>query len=113
MDIAPGLNLMVGALISKARQINIDGQKTPALLSLSPATATSDAIHSACAAMITGLVNNGADQMRELDQDGEAEIIFTGGDAGKLLPFYPKARLVPDLVMDGFVCVLDHPTKLE
>jgi type III pantothenate kinase len=63
--------------------------------------------------MLTGLVNNAVLQLRELDQNNEPEIIFTGGDAGKLLSFYPQARLVPELVMEGFTCVLDYPTKLE
>ena len=109
--IAPGLSLMLDSLVSKTRQIKVDGDIP--VLSLSPATSTSDAIHRACAAMLTGLVNNAVQQLRELDQNNEPEIIFTGGDAGKLLSFYPQARLVPDLVMEGFTCVLDYPTKLE
>jgi type III pantothenate kinase len=109
--IAPGLSLMLDSLVSKTRQIKVDGDIP--VLSLSPATSTSDAIHSACAAMLTGLVNNGVQQLRELDQNNEPEIIFTGGDAGKLRSFYPQARLIPDLVMEGFTCVLEYPTKLE
>lgn len=105
--IAPGLNLMLDSLTSGARQIKLD--RTVTALDLSPATATSGAVYSACAAMLTGLIDNGVWQLRRLDQDSEFQMVFTGGDAGKLLPFYPQARLVPELVLDGLACVLDYP----
>jgi type III pantothenate kinase len=109
--IAPGLNLMLDSLTSRTRQIKLDG--VVPVLSLSPAVATSDAVYSACAAMLTGLIDNGAQQLRRLDQNTELQMIFTGGDADKLLSFYPQARLVPDLVLDGLACVLDYPQRLE
>lgn len=105
--IAPGLNLMLDSLTSRTRQIKLTDVIPP--LSLSPAAATSDAVYSACAAMLTGLVDNGVRQLGRFDQNTEVQMIFTGGDAGKLLPFYPHARLVPDLVLDGLACVLDYP----
>jgi type III pantothenate kinase len=109
--IAPGLNLMLDSLISKTRQIKLD---KPVLgLSLAPAATTSDAVYSACAAMLTGLIGNGLSQLRLLDKHIEFELILTGGDAAKLLPFYPQARLVPDLVLDGLAHVLDYPPPLE
>lgn len=109
--IAPGLNLMLDSLTTGTRQIKLDS--TARLLDLSPATATSDAVYSACAVIMTGLVDNGVRQLHRLDQHSEFQMIFTGGDAAKLLSFYPQARLVPDLVLDGLACVLDYPQQLE
>lgn len=105
--IAPGLNLMLNSLALGTRQIKLD--HTVLTLALSPATSTSDAIYAACAAMLTGLIDNGVRELHKIDHDNEFQMIFTGGDAGKLLPFYPQARLVPDLVLDGLACVLDYP----
>jgi type III pantothenate kinase len=109
--IAPGLNLMLDSLTSRTRQIKLDGVSP--MLSLSPAVATSEAVYSACAAMLTGLIDNGVQQLCRLDQNTEFQMIFTGGDAGKLLSFYPQAQLLPDLVLDGLACVLDYPQQLE
>jgi type III pantothenate kinase len=109
--IAPGLNLMLNSLRSRARQIVVDGEFP--VLRLEPAVATSDAVYSACAAMVTGLIDNGMRQLSRLDQNSEFQVLFTGGDADKLLPFYPQARLLPDLVLDGLACVLDYPQQLE
>lgn len=109
--IAPGLNLMLDSLTSRTRQIKLDG--VIPVLSLSPAVATSDAVYSACAAMLTGLIDNGVQQLRRLDQNTGFEMVFTGGDGGKLLSFYPQARLIPDLVLDGLACVLGYPQQLE
>ena len=105
--IAPGLNLLVDSLASGTRQIKLD--KIIPVLDLSPGVSTSDAVYSACAVMLTGLVNNAVQQLCRLEQNNEYELIFTGGEAIKLLPFYPQARLVPDLVLDGLACVLDYP----
>lgn len=105
--IAPGLNLMLDSLTSGTRQIKLTHQ-VPAL-DLSPAASTTNAVYSACAAMMTGLIDNGAQQLCKLNQNPEFQMIFTGGDAAKLLPFYPQAQLVSDLVLDGLACVLDYP----
>ena len=105
--IAPGLGLMLSSLTSGTRKIKLNDSAP--VLSLSPATATSDAVYSACAAMLTGLVDNGVRQLRLSNQNIEFQMVFTGGDAGKLLPFYPQAWLISDLVLDGLACVLDHP----
>lgn len=109
--IAPGLNLMLDSLTSGTRQIKLDC--TVPALDLQPAAATSDAVYSACAAMLTGLIDNGVRQLCRFDQNSEFQMIFTGGDAGKLLLFYPQARLVPDLVLSGLAWVLDFPQQLE
>ena len=105
--IAPGLNLMLDSLTSGTRQIKLT--QAISALDLSPAASTTDAVYSACAAMQVGLIDNGIQQLCKHDQGLEFQMIFTGGDATKLLPFYPQARLVPDLVLDGLVCVLDYP----
>lgn len=105
--IAPGLNLMLDSLTSGTRQIKLT--QAVSSLDLSPAASTTDAVYSACAAMLVGLIDNGVRQLCKLDQSLEFQIIFTGGDATKLLPFYPHARLIPDLVLDGLVCGPNHP----
>lgn len=109
--IAPGLNLMLDSLVSRTRKINLKSEVPE--FTLLPATATSDAVYSACTAMVTGLINNGVQQLRRHDQNTELQILFAGGDAHKFLSFYPQARLIPDLVMDGLACALDYPQHLE
>lgn len=105
--IAPGLNLMLDSLTSGTRQIQLS--QSILALELSPGTATSNAVYSACAAMLTGLIDNGVRQLSKGDRNLEFQMVFTGGDASKLLPLYPLALLVPDLVMDGLGCVLEYP----
>jgi type III pantothenate kinase len=105
--IAPGLSLMLDSLTSGTRQIKLT--QPISALNVSPATSTADAVYSACTAMMIGLVDNGVRHLHKFDQNLEFQIIFTGGDAVKLLPFYPQARLIPDLVLDGLVYVLDYP----
>lgn len=105
--IAPGLNLMLDSLTSGTRQIQLS---QPILaLDLSPGTTTSEAVYSACAAMMMGLIDNGVQQLSKHNQNLEFQMIFTGGDASKLMSFYPQARLIPDLVLDGLGCVLGYP----
>jgi type III pantothenate kinase len=105
--IAPGLNLMLDSLTSGTRQIQLS--QSMLALELSPGTTTSNAVYSACAAMLTGLIDNGVRQLSKDDLNLEFQMVFTGGDASKLLPFYPLALIVPDLVMDGLGCVLEYP----
>lgn len=109
--IAPGLNLMLDSLILRTRQIKLDSAVS--VLDLQPATVTTDAVYAGCAAMLTGLIDNGVRQLHRLDQNNDLQMVFTGGDAGKFLPFYPHARLAPDLILDGLSCVLDYPQQLE
>ncbi len=105
--IGPGLRLMSASLTSGTRKIVLD-RDVPEL-HLLPAANTNEAVYSAIAAMLTGLIDNGVRQLLAHSGDFECQLIFTGGDADKLLPFYPQARLVPDLVLDGLVCVVDYP----
>lgn len=109
--IAPGISLMLDSLASGTRQIKLGEEGRP--FDLSPGTTTANAVYSACAAMILGLINNGVQQLHNCSSASDVEIIFTGGDAVKLLPFYPQARLIPALVLDGLACVLDSPQRLE
>lgn len=105
--IAPGINLMLDSLTLGTRQIKLE--EAFSVANLLPATETSSAIYSACAAMIVGLIHNGINQLKAINvADDEIELIFTGGDAIKLLPFYPQARLIPELVLDGLACVLGN-----
>lgn len=105
--IAPGLKLMQASLTWGTRQIKADDEI--ALLDLSPGQSTVSAIHAASAAMLVGLVNNALQQLCDTNvpQDN-IELILTGGDASKLLPFFSQARLIPELVLDGLACVLGN-----
>lgn len=109
--IAPGLNLMLDSLTSGTRQIELS--RSMLALELSPGASTSEAVYSACAAMLMGLIDNGMRQLSRRYQNLEFQIVLTGGDASKLLPLYPQARLVPDLVLDGLASALEYPQKLE
>lgn len=104
--IAPGFGLMLATLTSAAREVRLESSSSE--LSLSPGITTTDAVYSAIAAMLTGLIDNGVRQLRAHSCDVECQIVFTGGDAERFLPFYPQARLVPDLVLDGIACVLEN-----
>lgn len=110
--IAPGVNLMLNSLASGTRQVRLADK--PVTSDLSPAKGTVDAIHSACDAMLVGLVNNGLQQLRNaVPPDELIEIIFTGGDAIRLSPFFPGAKLIPGLVLDGLAYILDGSQRLE
>lgn len=105
--IAPGLSLLLDSLTSRTRQIQLS---QPMLaMELSPGITTSDAVYSACAAMLMGLIDNGVRQLSKYEQNLDIQMIFTGGDADRLLSVYPQARLVRDLVLDGLGCVLEYP----
>lgn len=103
--IAPGLNLMLGSLRQKTYQVEMsyDG-----IFHLAPGTSTTAAVYGAITAMLIGLIENG----RKQSQDDDVELIFTGGDAANILPFYPRAHCMPDLVLDGLVYALDN-SRLE
>lgn len=109
--IAPGLNLMQAALTSGTRQIELDHPLDA--LNLAPGLATAEAVYAACAAMLTGLIDNSVRQMGAFAQEHHFEMILTGGDADKLMSFYPQARLIPDLVLDGLAYAFRCPQKLE
>lgn len=104
--IAPGLNLMLDSLQHKTRRVHIN--RDSACLGLTPGRTTTDAVYGAAAAMYAGLVENGIKQLQSRALNDEFDIIFTGGDAQKFLPFYPQAKNMPDLVLDGLAYVLDN-----
>ncbi len=97
--IAPGLSLMIGALTSGARRVSI----TPAEITAHEALgrSTSLAICGGCTSMLMGLVDNAIKQLGRVVGDEAFDLIFTGGDAVQLMPYYPSAHLINDLVLDG------------
>ena len=109
--IAPGLKLMLGSLRLGTRQVQYE-DVIPAL-DLSPGAGTSEAVYSAIAAMLTGLIDNSFRQLKSDKQNAQSYIVITGGDASRLLPFYPQALLVADLVLDGLIYIPDHPEYME
>lgn len=105
--IAPGIALMLDSLRQKTHQVKPG--ECPSIFDLSPGRSTVDAVNSAVVAMLLGLIENGLEQLRELAPDEELAIIFTGGDARRILPFYPQAQHLQDLVLDGLAYIFDNP----
>ena len=101
--IGPGLNAMVSVLALKTKQVYLIN--AAAKLNLFPGRTTSDCVYSGVAAMMSGLVDNGLRELNHVEQD--FELILTGGDSARLLPFYPQARFNPDLVLDGLACAME------
>lgn len=104
--IAPGLNLMLDSLQQKTHQVKADRHWER--LSLLPGASTTDAVYAAVTAMLVGLIENGLTQSRNLAPHAEFDVIFAGGDAHKMLPFYPRAQYMPELVLDGLAYILDN-----
>lgn len=104
--IAPGFRLMLGALASGTRKVELESRA--AELNLLPGVTTTDAVYSACTAMIAGLIENGIQQLRAHGVESGVQMVFTGGDAERFMELYPQARLVPELVLDGLGCVFGY-----
>lgn len=109
--IAPGINLMLDSVVQKT--YGVAAEKDLGSFDLCPGTSTTEAVYSALTAMLVGLIENARTQLHELDPRGYAEIIFTGGDSDKLLPFYPGVQQIPDLVLDGLDYVFGDSKNLE
>lgn len=109
--IAPGLSLMVGSLVSGARRISV----SPAEIELNDAlgVSTSSAICGGCTSMLCGLVNNAIMQLRKHAGNNDFELVFAGGDAIRLMPYFPSARLINDLVLDGLIYAVQDSKSLE
>lgn len=108
--IAPGFGLMLSSINSAARLIHVDKERFS--MGLLPGRSTNNAVCAGISAMLFGVVENGIRQLQ--GRGGESvELVLTGGDANRLLSFYPCARLVPDLVLDGLVCALGHQALME
>lgn len=109
--IAPGARLMLDSLMSGTCRVVTDKDFNP--ISLQPGATTNEAVQAALAAMIVGLIENGLSQLNQLEPKAQVNIVFTGGDAGKFLSFYPGARQMPDLVLDGLAYVFSDPKNVE
>lgn len=109
--IAPGLSLMVGSLSSGARRISA----LPAKMDLNNAlgVSTSLAICGGCTSMLIGLVDNAVAQLLKNSGGGDFDLVFTGGDAAQLMPYFPSARLINNLVLDGLVYAIQGSEPLE
>lgn len=109
--IAPGLALMVESLVSGARRISTGALELD--LSEELGGATSSAICGGCTSMLMGLVDNATRQLRKVSGDDPFDLVFAGGDAARLMPFYPQAHLINDLVLDGLVYAIQGSSPLE
>lgn len=104
--IAPGLSLMIRSLSSNARRISVTSSEIALTEELGRSTTL--AICGGCTSMLKGLVDNAVKQLGKATGDEHFELVFTGGDAIQLMPHYPSAHLINDLVMDGLACALQE-----
>jgi type III pantothenate kinase len=102
--IAPGLSLMLSALTQNTRRIKLENDNL--IARVAPGQTTTDAVHSAVLVMAIGLIEQGVHQLQQCGERTSIELIMTGGDAVKLLPFFPKAKHIPDLILNGLSCAL-------
>ncbi len=63
--------------------------------------------------MLIGLVNNAITQLRKCIGNDDFGLVFAGGDAIQLIPYFPSARLMNDLVLDGLVYAMQGLEPLE
>lgn len=103
--IAPGVSLMLDSLQQNTRQVAPD--RNFELFNLHPGTSTTEAVYCAISAMLVGLVENGLKQLQSAAPNVGFDIVFAGGDASKILPFYPQALYKPELVLDGLTYIFD------
>ncbi len=109
--IAPGVNLMLDSLLRGTSRVTVDKVlKTPCL---QVGTTTNTAVHSALTAMLIGLIDNAVIQIRKMELEAKIDIVFTGGDAEKFSLFYPEAKQMPDLVLDGISYAFNDPKNAE
>lgn len=109
--IGPGLALMARALTGGTNRIEFNPGDI--ILSTNPGQSTSSGICAGCTSMLCGLVDNAVKQLCAVIGDEPFELIFTGGDAIRLMPFYPSARLINELVLDGLVYAMQDEKPLE
>jgi type III pantothenate kinase len=102
--IGPGLTLMRRALLGNIEKVKITDATTR--LMLSPGRNTEAAVTAAQSAMLVGLVKQA---VLELQSAGEKPaLMITGGDAEVLLPFFPEAIFLPELVLDGLALAIPY-----
>ncbi len=109
--IGPGIGLMLGALTQGTQKVTLDCSLPE--FNLHPGLTTADAVHAALAAMVVGLIEKATENLREIEGCTQVEMVFTGGDAEKILPFYPTALLVSELVLDGLRYIFNDSERLE
>jgi len=101
--IAPGINLMLGALSRGTHLVRADFDSS--VLGLNPGRNTLTATHGAVAAMLVGLVDNALVQLRQLEESDEVALLVSGGDGKIITPLLNDAKYIPDLVLEGLIDV--------
>ena len=97
--IIPGLELMQASLAEKT--VGIDG--SPGEYSPRP-TATADAVKTGALYAVTGAIEKAMARMPEAGRI--PELILTGGGASEVEPLLNvRCRLIPDLVLEGLLCI--------
>lgn len=109
--IGPGLGLMLETLVSKTQQIVLS--EALSVLDNDLGRSTAAAICGGCTSMLMGFVDNAIKQYQCIAGNKSFELIFTGGDGAKLMPFYPNAKLINELVLDGLVYVMQGTSRSE
>ncbi|TNE77932.1 MAG: type III pantothenate kinase [Gammaproteobacteria bacterium] len=93
--ILPGLNMMLRSLKSDAARIGFDPDDVRLV---APGTSTGECVNHGLAWLSSAMNDRVADDAKK---HALAEVLVTGGDAGRLLDLGLVARHVPDLVLDG------------
>lgn len=99
--IAPGINLMLGALNRGTHLVRANFDAS--LLRLSPGRNTQTATHGAVAAMLVGLVNNAFAQLCQFEESNDVVLLVSGGDGKTIASLLADARFIPDLVLEGLI----------
>lgn len=101
--IAPGFNLMLGALNRNTHLVKVNFDAS--LLTLNPGRNTQAATHSAAAAMLIGLINSARSHLRNFERVDDIDVLVSGGDGEKITPLLGDATFIPDLVLDGLISI--------
>lgn len=105
--IAPGLGLMRDALGQETNAVKVAGTSLTSRNALQPGRSTVDAVNHALLLMVQGLVDTACTQLYKADSYPEPLVVLTGGDAGTIIHVLNcKARIHPDLVLDGLSLAL-------
>jgi type III pantothenate kinase len=102
--IAPGLQIMRRALRLNTEGVLVD--ELSYALALTPGRDTESAVCAAQGAMTCGLLERALLQLRELTNCDVPKLFVTGGDAERLLSYFPEAIWRPELVLDGLALAL-------
>lgn len=101
--IVPGWNTSMAALNQNTQLINIMELKAS---KLEPGTYTQSAVVHGLSACYVGLIQNAITQLTAQTGTSDHTIMATGGEASRLLDFFPDIQLHEELILDGLAYCL-------